>query len=217
MIIQTDRMVTLVGGGDVDPAQLTESLKIAPILVAADGGAAAALKVGMPRAVIGDFDSLPPDLRHLLPADRLHHIAEQDSTDFDKALRSISAPLVLGHGFLGHRVDHELATLNTLIKRTKPNCILVGRRDVIFAAQGRIHLDLPAETRFSLFPMAPVSGRSTGLHWPIDGIDFMPDGPIGTSNRTTGPVTLEFDQDGMLVILPQNHLPAVLAAHAPAR
>ncbi|WP_239479941.1 thiamine diphosphokinase [Actibacterium sp. 188UL27-1] len=218
MIIQTNNHVTLVGGGEVTPAQLTESLTLAPVLVAADGGAGAALKAGaMPQAVIGDFDSLQPEIRDLIPPDRLHHVAEQESTDFDKALRSISAPLILGHGFLGQRVDHELAALNTLITKPGPPCILVGRRDVIFAAPPRVALDLPPHTRFSLFPLAAVTGRSTGLHWPIDGISFIPGGPIGTSNRTTGAVMLDFDQPGMLVILPQDQLPAAIAAHVPAK
>jgi thiamine pyrophosphokinase len=39
-----------------------------------------------PEAVIGDFDSIRPAARTALPPDRLHPIAEQDTTDFDKAL-----------------------------------------------------------------------------------------------------------------------------------
>ena len=60
-----------------------------------------------------------------------------------------------------------------------------------------------AGTRLSLFPMAPVTGRSTGLRWPVDGIGLAPNGHVGTSNQALGgPVTLSFDGPGMLVILP---------------
>ena len=55
----------------------------------------------MPQAVIGDFDSLSDLGRAAIPATRQHVIPEQDTTDFDKALRSIRAPFVLGLGFSG--------------------------------------------------------------------------------------------------------------------
>jgi thiamine pyrophosphokinase len=61
--------------------------------------------------------------------------------------------------------------------------------------------------------MAPVTGRSTGLEWPIDGIRFAPDGMIGTSNRVDAPrVSLTFDGPGMLVIVPRRRLDAAIKA-----
>jgi thiamine pyrophosphokinase len=64
-----------------------------------------------------------------------------------------------------------------------------------------------------LFPMARVTGRSTGLEWPIAGLIFAPDGVIGTSNRVVARrVTLEFDAPGMLVILPRRRLDAAIRA-----
>ena len=38
--------------------------------------------------------------RAAIPAERLHRIAEQDSTDFEKCLRNIRAPLVVGIALL---------------------------------------------------------------------------------------------------------------------
>jgi thiamine pyrophosphokinase len=59
--------------------------------------------------------------------------------------------------------------------------------------------------------MAPVTGRSTGLEWPIDGLAFAPAGLIGTSNRATArTVHLDMDGPGMLVILPRARLDAAL-------
>ena len=37
------------------------------------------------------------------------HLVDQDTTDFDKALRHIKAPVVIGAGFSGARTDHALA------------------------------------------------------------------------------------------------------------
>jgi thiamine pyrophosphokinase len=213
MIIDSLQCVTLLGGGEATSADLSVALNYAPCLVAADGGAALAVAQGAKlSAVIGDMDSLLPDIRARLPTGIVHRIDEQDTTDFDKALRNIVAPAVIGVGFLGGRVDHELAVLNTLIRRPSPMCILLGARDVIFAAPPAIQLDLPAGTRVSLFPLRRVSGYSTGLRWPISGLEFEPGGLIGTSNSANGPVGLEFDQPGMLVILPKAFLPCVLDA-----
>lgn len=210
--------VTLVGGGPFEPADLTAALALAPRVVAADGGARAALEAGvLPEAVYGDMDSLGAVDRARVPADRLHPIPEQDSTDFDKALRHIRAPVVLAVGFTGARVDHELSVYHGLVARAETRCIVVGAQDVVLHAPPRIALDLPQGTRLSLFPMAGVTGRSEGLEWPLAGHAFHPATRIGTSNRTTGGrVTIALDGPGMLLILPRAHLPEVLRAHGAA-
>ena len=54
-------------------------------------------------------------------------------------------------------------------------------RDVCVAPE--IDLPLDAGTRVSLYPMAPVQVRSTGLYWSTDGLSFAPDGQIGPQIR----------------------------------
>lgn len=184
---------------------------MAPTLVAADGGANVALAAGrVPDAVIGDFDSIEPATRNAIPDARFHHVAEQDSTDFDKCLARIAAPLILAIGFTGARIDHELAVWNVLARRRARHCVVVGGEDVVFLAPPRLDLDLPAGSRFSLFPMSPVRGQSRGLRWPIGGIGFAPDGLAGTSNEVTGPVSLTVEDGALLVILPRASLREVL-------
>jgi thiamine pyrophosphokinase len=212
-IVQTDRGITLVGGGPVQAAALARALALAPVLVAADGGADRALRHGhMPAAAIGDLDSIGAAARQALGPERLHHIAEQDTTDFDKALRSVAAPFVLGLGFLGARADHGLAALNALARHPGRRCVLLGARDAVFLAPSDLTLALPPGMRLSLFPLGPVKGTSEGLRWPIAGIRFAPDGSIGTSNRVAAPrVRLRFDAPRMLIILPRAGLDAALA------
>ncbi|MDA9251879.1 hypothetical protein N9P65_02430, partial [Alphaproteobacteria bacterium] len=77
-----------------------------PVL-AADGGLRTALSCGLrPQAVIGDMDSandldqLPDDIRQI-------KLSGQDDTDFEKSLGVISAPLIIGIGFLDGRFDHS--------------------------------------------------------------------------------------------------------------
>lgn len=212
--IRSDTLVTLLGGGELNPADLAESLSLAPKLVAADGGADTALALNYrPVAVIGDLDSLSDQGRRALPAETLIHVTEQQSTDFGKALGRIKAPGILALGFTGGRSDHELAAWHVLMANRGPRCIVVGLRDIVFLLPKELQLSLPIGTRVSLFPMAPVTGRSTGLQWPIDGIQFAPGVQIGTSNRTDAAhVHLTVSDPVMLVILPKKHLLAACDA-----
>jgi thiamine pyrophosphokinase len=216
-IVYCEDPVSLVGGGEADIADLTEALGYAPTLVAADGGASLALSAGhVPCAVYGDFDSMSETAQQQIPPDRLHRIAEQDSTDFDKALRHIQAPVVVAVGFLGARVDHQLAAFNTLVRYPDRPCILIGAAEITVLAPRRLALDLQAGDIVSIFPMMAGTGRSSGLEWPIDGLSFAPGWKIGTSNRATGPVVIEADEPGLLLILPRRALPQLIAAlHLP--
>jgi thiamine pyrophosphokinase len=214
VIVQSLEGVTLVGGGPVSKAELALSRRFAPRLVAADGGADHCLRNGLhPEAVIGDFDSISPRARAVIPPRHLYRVDDQDSTDFDKALRSIAAPFVLALGFAGARMDHALAVFNGLARHADRPCIVIGPRDLVFHAPAALRLQMRVGDRLSLFPMAPVTGRSQGLHWPIDGIPFAPAGQIGTSNRASlRQVDMAFDGPGMLVILPRARLDQAIAA-----
>lgn len=219
-IVDSLEGVTLVGGGPVSAAALALARGFAPRIVGADSGADRLLRLGVePEAVIGDMDSISAAARKRL-ADRLFPIAEQETTDFDKALRQIAAPFVLGLGFAGARADHALAVLNGLVRHPERRCFILGPRDVTFLCPPDLALDLPPGTRLSLFPMGAVAGVSQGLRWPIDGLNFAPDGMIGTSNEVVGPVRLRFGAPKMLVILPVRYLGAALRGcglRSPAR
>nr|WP_254704037.1 thiamine diphosphokinase [Roseovarius sp. THAF9] len=176
---------------------------VGPLVVAADGGADAVRHAGLvPSAVIGDFDSLSDETRATLSPDQLHHIPEQDSTDFEKCLSNVDAPLALGVGFTGRRIDHHLANLNTLVRYPQRRCLLLDGTDIVFLAPPSIALDLAPGTPVSLFPLGVVEGMSEGLEWPISGLTFTPDGRVGTSNRATGPISLHLTAPKMLLILP---------------
>ena len=206
---------TLVGGAPVSRAQIEAALVHAPRLVAVDGGADAVLAAGLvPDLVVGDLDSISPAARAAF-ADRTLHIAEQDSTDFAKALRSSPAALSLGVGFIGARADHFLSVLTAMAQAAAP-VILLSREECICLAPASLSLDLAPGTRVSLWPLGPARGTSRGLRWPIDGIAFSPVTRTGTSNEATGPVTLSIEGD-MVLLLPADVLPDLLAAFARSR
>ncbi len=212
LAIRSPGGVTLIGGGAVTPEDLALALELAPVLVAADGGADAALALGHPPDMaMGDFDSISDEARDLLGPSRLCHVAEQDSTDFGKALSRIEAAFVIAIGFSGRRLDHTLAALNVMIRHPRPPCVMLAAEDVAFLAPARLSLPLEAGTRVSLFPMGTAAGESRGLYWPIEGIVFGPDGHIGTSNEATGPVQIQMDGP-MLIMLPRDCLSLAVAA-----
>ncbi|WP_299045353.1 thiamine diphosphokinase [uncultured Tateyamaria sp.] len=221
-IVHSSDPVALFGGGAADLADVAAVQALATRFVAADGGAEVALRAGVALdAVIGDFDSVSPETLAQIPADRHHRIAEQDSTDFDKALRHIAAPLVLAVGFLGGRVDHQLACLSVLARYPDRPCILLGPEECVLLCPPALDLDTRAGEVVSLVPLAPVQGTSAGLRWGIDGLVFDPMVRVGTSNMAEGPVALTMTAPAMILIVPRRCLSsltrALVHASRPAR
>lgn len=211
-IVSSGAPITLIGGADPAPDVLTVALKFGETVVCADGGADTAIWAELdPVAVIGDMDSIGDVARDTF-RDVLHVVSEQDSTDFDKALRHIDAPLILGVGFSGARLDHELGSMNVLVRHPDRRCILVGAQTIVMLCPKQITLDLAAGTPVSLFPMSDVGCESEGLQWDTAGLRFAPDGQVGTLNAATGPVTLRPDAPKMLLILPLDALDVTVQA-----
>lgn len=211
-IVDTLEPITLVGGGEATPQDLQEALTLAPKCVAADGGADLALRAGVElTALIGDFDSVSAAQRALVPAARQHLITEQDTTDFEKCLAHIRAPLILGVGFTGGRLDHQLAALHVLARYAHQPCVLLGRQELIFLAPPQLSLPTQPGDLVSLFPLAPVQGKSSGLKWDIEGLAFDPLHQIGTSNEATGACVLEIQAPAMVVMVPRRLIQPVVS------
>lgn len=211
--VQSQHGVTLVGGAEPSAQSLEEALKFAPTLVAADGGADRALALGgVPVAIIGDLDSVSQTAIERISAEKVFEVCDQDKTDFEKSLAAIDAPFVIAVGFANGRIDHTLAVMSALVQYSGAPVIVLSEDDIVFAAPLEVSLDLEVGSRFSLFPMADLRGRSEGLEWPLDPHAFSPGGRIGTSNRVTGPVRLAFTAPGMLVITPREALGSVVSS-----
>lgn len=206
---------TLLGGVPATPTLLNRALAIAPRVVAADGGANWVRDLGIDiNHIIGDLDSIDyPEYWEKLGT-KLSHIREQSTTDFEKCLYTEQAELYLGLGFVGGRLDHTLAALRTLAVYPQKRVVLISEEDITFLCPMKFALDLPQGTRVSFFPFSEITaGPSEGLHWPLEGLQFAPDGMIGTSNAATGGrIAVSFDRPGMLMILPLDCLETVVAA-----
>ncbi len=204
--------VLLAGGGAIGADAYALARERSVFFVGSDGGGDAILAQGQdPVAVIGDMDSLSEAAKAVIPSDRLYRIAEQDSTDFEKALRTIRAPLILAVGFTGARLDHELAALHGLVRFADRAVILIGQEDITFHVPPRINLTLEPGLRLSLFPMDGVTMSASGLEWSFESLALHPARKIGTSNAVRQPdVSISTDGQGLLMILPREALDAAI-------
>ena len=202
------RGVTLLGGAGFSKDELKQSLRLAPELVAADGGANY-LKYGkyIPAYIIGDCDSVEGIKKWESKGAKILKITEQDSTDFEKCIRNIIAPKFICLGFANERLDHFLAVCSALIKSKKPIFIL-GNRDLIFHLPAKFKFELPINSRISLYPLREISSMSSkGLKYQLKGIKFSPADRIGTSNLSVcNEIEISYKGGGMLAIISKEHL-----------
>ena len=156
--------ITLVGGAEVSTDNFAESIKFASNVVAADGGANTCLKYGVkPKAVIGDMDSIDENSKTQIGQESIHFVSSQNDTDFEKSLNRINAPLILGLGFLGDRLDHQMAVQTALVKHYDKKVLLIGSHDLVFLTPPNFSINLKNECRVSIYPMGECSVGSTGL------------------------------------------------------
>ena len=187
--------ILLAGPADLDIEQFKSLADRQFAVIAADGGANFLLANGViPTAIIGDMDSFDLSTNNgttnpaLLSDIKIIRIEEQDSTDFEKCLYSVEAPLFLAAGFAGKRFDHTLANLHTIAKyHPAKKVLLLGQEDISFVHRGNFQLAGEENQIFSIFPLAPIKfSYSKGLEYNLDGLQFEIGNKIGTSNRTTG-------------------------------
>lgn len=207
-----DRLLVIVGGGSFDLTLLASLSAGGAALVGADGGGDAIAEAGLiPDAIVGDFDSLadPDDWE---PETRLVHIAEQETTDFEKALYSTRAPLTLALGMTGKRFDHTLAALSAVTRFGADRRIMLrDEYDLALSLSGTFSFYAEKGERVSIHPLASVRfARSKGLLYPLDGLTLAPGERIGTSNQALGgEISIEAEPESRgpwLIILDGKHL-----------
>jgi thiamine pyrophosphokinase len=212
-----DDLLVIVGGGEVDIDLLQELYASGGRLVGADAGADTIVAAGLkPEVIIGDFDSLRDPLSWLGKT-RLMQIAEQETTDFEKALYSTRAPVTVALGMTGGRFDHTLAALDAVTRyAAKRKVILVDQRDVALALTEAFAFEVAPGDRVSIHPLAPITfWRSEGLEYPLDSVTLSPGVRTGTSNKAlTGPFSI-VPEEGMhapyLLIVERHYLLRLIA------
>ncbi len=216
-VISYEGLLVIVGGGTVDHDLLRDLYLTGAHLVGADGGADQIVAAGLkPEAIIGDFDSLS-NVDEWLGRTRLLRIPEQETTDFEKALYSTSAPVTIAMGMTGKRFDHTLAALDAVTKHARDRVIiLVDEADIAVALTGPFSFEVAPRERVSVHPLLPIRfKRSVGLRYPLDGLRLAPGERTGTSNEAVdGPFRIEPEgrTRPWLLLLDRKYLFGVAAA-----
>lgn len=157
----------------------------------------------MPDAVVGDLDSLEPDLLRRLP--RVVRLDDQDTTDVDKLLRYVAGQgwgTVTLIGVEGDRLDHVLSSLGSgvacglevrVVLRTQFAHVLRPGRRVFAPKPGRL---------VSLIPYPSCRASLSGVRWPLREADLSLGGAISVSNRAVeATVTVRLDAGTALLFL----------------
>lgn len=213
LIVDATKPVALVGGAEVAPKTIKILQTLTDIFVAADGGAEhlRAYQTS-PEAIIGDLDSISPATRQAF-APQLVRIAEEDTTDLEKVVSRVAAPVLVGAGFLGGRLDHSFAALNVLARFADKPLILLSEQDCCFRCpDAGLQIRLPVGTPFAVLPMDDLHATSRGLQWEMDNLALHPSGFVSSSNRTVAADVKVTVTGPALVTLPVAQLAAVIAA-----
>ena len=158
-----------------------------------------------PDAVVGDMDSLSPELRLRL-AGRVHQVAEQDDNDLAKAFRfalSQGWRDIVILGATGRREDHTLGNIAWLA-----DFAALADSVEMVTDNGVFRAYLPPAARFrtvpgmqvSIFgfdPADPVTG--TGLKFPVEGLRLARWWTAALNEAVSETVELTFSTGPLLV------------------
>ena len=205
MLYSTPDKLLIVGGSDFSENLFTEVYDNAMPIIAADGGANFLADHDIsPELIIGDLDSISQEKIRNIETKKIIKISDQHTTDLEKVLLNTDAPLIIGIGFLGSRIDHELAALSALVKFSHKKIVLIGEKDIILLTPPSFSLSSFHGMRISLYPLGLVRVQSEGLKWSTEGLIMKPTDKIGTSNQAIDKIIkLVPDAPKLLLILPK--------------
>ena len=208
MLYSTSDKLLIVGGANFSADLFEAVYNNGTPIIAADGGANFLADRNIsPDLIIGDLDSISHKTIQNIETEKVIAISDQNTTDLEKVLSNTESSLTIGIGFLGSRIDHELASLSALVKFSHKKIILIGEEDIIFLIPPSFSLPSFDGMRVSIFPLGSVKVQSEGLKWSTEGLTMEPTNKIGTSNQAIGKVIkLVPDAPKLLLILPKSLL-----------
>ena len=200
--------LVLANGKPPRKALLQSMRKQAEFFVCADGGANSAALLGeRPDFIIGDLDSIKASTVRKFKSVKTHRVADQNSTDLEKALhwlirRGYNEIIVLGA--TGGRVDHLAGNLSALGKFSRTASIrFIDDAGVMIPVGSSITFDTEPGTVVSLIPLSRCEGIVTeGLKWKLWNGMLELGVREGTSNVVkSSPVTINVRRGTLLVYI----------------
>lgn len=208
--------------GELPEQMPWEAIRASPLpMVAADGALYRLLEKGIrPHYAIGDFDHFTDPVPEGVTQ---HHIADQDSTDFEKCIgvmRDLSLTPALIFGIAGGELDHTLGNLHTLVKYYRHNgewdAIDYDSRHhtkLITVITGHYRFDTLPDATISLFPFPSATLTSEGLRYPLQRLTLHQTTGIGgwRNEASESSVALTVHEGVALVIRNITHPPCLPA------
>jgi thiamine pyrophosphokinase len=203
----------VVAGGNAAP-QDAALLSGADLVIAADSGAQWVDRSGVaPDLVIGDMDSVEPNLLDRLAArgtEVERHPADKEASDLELAMARAAAAgadevVILG-ALRGERLDHELANLLLLVDSEWDgiDVRVVRGGTTVRSLRGGSHQELggAAGDLVTLLPVGDATGvRTDGLRYPLVGETLRVGRSRGLSNEVEhAPASVSLDGGSLLII-----------------
>ena len=202
----------LVAGGDVQEAD-APLLERADLVVAVDAGAAWLKSVGIrPAALVGDLDSVDPELVRSLEADGVvieRHPTAKDHSDTELAIafaREAGADQITVLGaFGGSRLDHEIANLLLLSAPGADGLALARGASRVTSLRSGYERELAGGpgSLVSLFPIGGDAGGVTtaGLAYPLRDESLLLGSSRGLSNViVAAPASVRLREGTLLIV-----------------
>lgn len=177
----------ICNGQNPGAAFVRAQAKAADLVVAADGGANVAFACGVtPDVVIGDLDSVQPNVKRHFTQTAFIHVKRQDNTDFEKALDYLQAREVTDCiivGATGKRLDFTIGNFLSVYPYLKHMriCFKSPKWQVYPLIKGG-RFSAQKNARMSILPLSPLKGLSLkGLQYPLHQVNWRI-GQTGLSN-----------------------------------
>jgi thiamine pyrophosphokinase len=174
MKIKKQKHALVICNGEMPLSKhLASLLKSKPFILCADGGANKARSFGIePDMIIGDLDSISKQTRLIFSHVPIIHLADQNSTDLEKALNYLvsnkfSSAIIIGA--TGERPDHMMANFSILLKYyAKITLEFFDDYCSIQIFKKRISFLAKLGQPISILPMGTCRGITTkGLKYPL--------------------------------------------------
>ncbi|ONI38881.1 thiamine diphosphokinase [Candidatus Epulonipiscium fishelsonii] len=204
--------VAILVNGSYDDYKFCDDINKNNYIICADNGLSHAKKLGiLPNIILGDFDSVDPDILKYFEnknIEIIRFIAEKDETDTELALHhafKIGATDITIYGGIGTRFDHSLANVHLLYQALQNGVVarLKNKHNIITLIDKQIEITGNVNDLVSLIPFTPeVSGvTTTNLAYKLKMGQFVQGKPYGISNYMTSPTACIKIEQGLLLII----------------
>lgn len=182
------------------------------VLICADGGGRYAYELGLaPQALVGDMDSLSPEIQRCFEEEGTHierHPKDKDKTDTELALEyafALAPDEIIILAAMGGRLDHTLANVSLLATgvKKKISVRLIDEWCEVFMVERKAVVEGKAGQTVSIFPF---SDEASGVS--LEGFAYLlTDGvmarekPYGISNRLKEPHGVISVKKGSLLVI----------------